>query len=136
MFVYTIPGQPVTWKRVGGSGMHRYDVQKSLKDQLQSIIITEMNKQSTGNTYPFARAVIFLANFWYKTPENRKHFEGEPCFCYGDCDNLVKLQMDICQNAGVFINDRQIYAMQVTKRYSKNPRTEIEVMEVKDGQSF
>jgi Holliday junction resolvase RusA-like endonuclease len=72
-----------------------------------------------------------MANFYYPVPKARNHFEGQPCSTYGDVDNLTKLILDVLQSAGAFVNDRQVYALQVTKRYSQNARTDVEVTEVK-----
>lgn len=133
MLFFSIPGTPVTWHRPGQSpNGHRYDTQKEHKDTLQLLIKRAMSKQSSKkNSFPLKGPVIFQANFYYPVPKARNHFDGQPCPTYGDVDNLTKLILDVLQSAGAFANDRQVYALQVTKRYAHQARTDVEVTEVK-----
>ena len=55
------------------------------------------------------------------------HHTGKP-----DCSNLIKFYED-CANGILFGDDSQITSGSFKKKYSKNPRTEIEIMEDKSS---
>lgn len=114
IFSCTIPGKPISWKRVGGL-IHRYDTQK--QEKLATGLFL---RKAMGKNKPLTGPIKFEATFFFQPP---KKYKCERCFklyhiTKPDADNCVKFLMDCCTDAKIWLDDSQVAEISVTKRYN------------------
>ena len=116
----TIPGRPRSWKRTGGSGRRRFDVQKTAKGVLQVHAIQAIKK--LGVPWPLDWSYQLRVDaFWplAKSKHRKQEPVGmEPRPMGADWDNLGKLVGDALEGV-CWENDRQIVDGRVVKWTSK-----------------
>lgn len=125
----TIKGQPYSQKRhrTGRSG-HRYDPSSSDKKAIQKALLP------IKPTKPLTRSIYLVIKAYFQTPttwSKNKAYEHENEFRpkSPDCDNIAKIIMD-AMNGYIYEDDRQVVSLTVYKKYSTNPRTEIELNKI------
>jgi len=129
----TIIGKPVPKKRArkGACGnFHnpsRSDMDKAVK---------ELKKQIPDEFEPIKKGEPVIVNACFfikpaKSQQTKKFVDliSDECYPYtkkGDIDNLFKFTMEILSET-IMHDDNQIYSANISKHYSMNERTEIEV---------
>lgn len=125
----TISGQPYSQKRhrTAKSG-HRYDPSYKDKKAIQKALLPiKPPKPLTGMLRVNISAYFQTPKSWSK----KKQDEVEGLFRAKtpDVDNIFKIYSD-AMNGMIFEDDKQIVFCHVSKYYSMNPRTEIEIQEI------
>lgn len=130
--IISLPGKPQTKLRPRFSRhkgkVRTYDSQKEDKTTVSWQLKARM-KDKKPYEGPVQLDLVFYMPIPKSTPKDRRlgMLEGEIKHTVKpDCDNLVKLPLD-CMNGIVYIDDKQVYKLSAEKRYSENPRTEIEI---------
>lgn len=118
-FSFTIPGQPVGKERArkGPHGFYTPDRTKNYQTEAAWVAKRAGLSPREGPVALFIRAYVSAGKL---------HREGDPVTKRPDCDNIQKIVMDGLTGVAYF-DDAQVYFCEVTKRYSKDPRVEVEV---------
>jgi Holliday junction resolvase RusA-like endonuclease len=113
-FTCTIPGKPISWKRVGGL-LHRYDTQKQEK-----LAIGLLLRKAMANNPPLTGPLEIYASFNFIAPKKYKCTSCEKFYhiTKPDADNCLKFIMDCCTDANVWLDDSQVSEINVSKRYT------------------
>lgn len=128
----TIEGQPYSQKRhrTAKSG-HRYDPSSKDKKAIQKALLPiKPTKPLTGLFAVTIRAYFETPKSW----SDKKREEHEEWFRpkTPDVDNIEKILFD-AMNKYILADDKMIVYTSVSKHYSMNPRTEIEIHEIDNG---
>ena len=126
---YTIPGQPIPWKRPGGV-KHRFDEQKYDK----MIVGLQLRHQHTSQP-KFIGSLLFDIEFHFSIPQKVKNKEawlGRYVTRTPDCSNLLKFYEDAAQGI-LFEDDKQIVQGTFRKIYGIDPKTVIRITELKES---
>lgn len=132
----TIDGEPVSKGRprfrVMGKFVQTYTPTKTKK--AEEHIRKEIKKQFIRK--PFNLPLVIELDFFFSIPksytkkqrkeieDNYYHHTQKP-----DCDNLAKLVLD-AMNGLIYEDDKQVFALRITKKYAVDPRdarTEIRI---------
>jgi len=123
----TIEGQPKSQKRHRTNGYRRYDPSaKDKKTIRKHLLPIKPPKPLEGKFGVTIRAFFETPKSWSK--KKRKEHEGRFRDKTPDCDNISKILFD-SMNDYILKDDKMIVHSSVTKYYSVNPRTEIEIHE-------
>jgi len=63
---------------------------------------------------------------WPKKKKEHAQYHTVPVVTKPDCDNIIKSILDGL-NGIAFVDDKQVFALSISKYYSINPRTEISI---------
>ncbi len=128
---YTIPLEPIAWKRAGMNFDRRlfFDKQKNEKVAL-GIYLTRDHNNAPRWTGPIAIDVIF----YFKIPKSIKdrNINGSLwVYKKPDADNLYKLLADaINDTQSIWTDDCQVADAHIRKLYDKDPRTIITISQL------
>lgn len=150
MICFTIPGEPIpkarhrTFTRNGFT--RAYDPQEKEKRRVQKFLAAQMNVALNDPDKAVALQAAALAkdnaldiemNFYMpirksetQASRNAKLWGFENHTSKPDLDNLEKFYLD-CGNGIIYPDDRYVVSVKKKKLYSKNPRTEIKIMQKK-----
>lgn len=130
---FTVEGDPVPWARPeGGKKGHRYtaDNQRAYKQ-----VVALRAREAMKGQPPMVGAAVFSALVFLPMPKKFSKKKRALALAGGivpavrpDGDNYAKIVMDACNDI-VYRDDGQCVDIHVSKRYSENPRLEIEVTE-------
>ena len=124
----TIPGNPFSQKRHRTNGYRRYDPsakdKKTIRKQLLPI---KPPKPLESNLKVTIWAYFQTPKSWSK--KKQKEVEGTFRAKTPDVDNVCKILFD-AMNGMIFKDDKQVVFCHISKYYSMNPRTEIEIKEI------
>jgi Holliday junction resolvase RusA-like endonuclease len=128
--LYTIPESPIAWARAVPTRTHgMWDSQKKLKLYLGLFI-----ERAHGNLPllegPLLLDIKFCMPMTQQMLKEPRKWEGSWHSHRPDLDNLTKLILDTC-NTILFEDDKSVSAVMATRVYSKSPRTEFRLMELK-----
>lgn len=135
-----IEGPPIAKARHRQSGTHVYDPQADKKHevfwQIRSLVLdAQMAKHGNtlGTVLTPEKPVRMKIDFFMPIPtsfskKKKMLMCGTPHYIKPDLSNLIKFYED-CANSALFRDDAQIYAINATKHYDENPRTEITIQE-------
>ena len=123
----TIKGQPKSQKRHRTSGHRRYDPSANDKKTIRTQLLTIKPPSPLQGKF----GVVIRA--YFETPtswSDKKREDHEGCFRAKtpDVDNIEKILFD-AMNDYILADDKMIVYSSVSKYYSVNPRTEIEINE-------
>ena len=139
-----IPGSPIAKKRHrtfikkkndGKSFVGAYNSQRSEESKFISFLMTQM-----PNNFMPTEDPVYI-QFWFGVPRPKSHYgtgknagiikQSAPKYPAKkpDFDNYEKFIAD-CFNCVVYRDDSQIVSWRGDKRYTENPRTEIEVRRI------
>ncbi len=146
-----IHGAPITKLRARhsrkGGFMRTYDPQHKEKDRVKKEMLVAYTQalhskdaKISLEAARLAKADNFVVNFVFHMPIQESHSQflkkmkewgilkhnSKP-----DCSNLIKFYED-CANGVFFSDDAKITSGNFVKKYSKNPRTEMEIMEKRE----
>ena len=140
-----IPKKRARQSRVNGF-MMTYDPQQKEKERVKKEMIVAYNEALHSANHlksieaaHLAKVEQFVVNFTFHMPINKtdklylkslKKWGLCSHTAKPDCSNLIKFYED-CANGILFKDDSQITSGSFIKKFSKNPRTEIEIMEDK-----
>jgi len=127
-----VQGKPLAKQRSRKGGNHWYNPQEDEMGKIKNIIKNQLPDgfKTIGKDIP-----VVVNVFWFiepsKTMASKKFVDlilndDKPHTIKPDRDNLDKLVMD-CMSKIVFADDCQVYAGELYKFWSMNPRTEIEI---------
>lgn len=137
---FTIFGQPISKQRPRfykrGRHVGVFDVQEKQKILVRSQLHHQMaaNRFNLVHSTTFACRMSFhisMPNSWPEAKKNEKLWHLSPCDYKCDLDNLEKFYLD-CMNGIVIPDDHLIVDLQSTKQYSLTPKTEIDIMPIKE----
>ena len=130
---FTVPGKPRAKKRARKINGNWFNPSRRDMDNIIKIIKTQLPE----NFIMIPKGIPIVVNIeWFFEPtksEKTKKFidliknDDYPYVKKIDRDNMDKLILDSC-NKLLWYDDAQIYDGRITKYYSINPRTEIEVV--------
>jgi len=128
-FVYVIEGSPIPLARIriSKTSFRIYDSQKELK------LITQINLQNQHGDRRYYQGPLHVdATFYFKIPKTRVKnlHEDDWMVSKPDTDNLLKFLLDI-GNHILWHDDATVVSISTRKRYSKDPRTEFTITEIK-----
>lgn len=131
---------PKARARIFKKGTHfsAYDPQS----QEKNIVSMKMKQQSLKEGHKFDRESIFMVDMWFYIPYPKSCDSGQiKQASWGvniippqrpDVSNYVKFYEDAA-NTILWHDDSSIIDLEAHKRYSENPRTEIEIMTVQES---
>lgn len=128
--IYTIPDDPIPWKRPGGSTV-RYDTQKDLK-----LIVGLQMRQQHSSQAIFEGPLHVDFVFHFPIPKKVKKPEtwiGKFVTSTPDCSNLQKFYEDAA-NGILYHDDKQIVKGTFLKVYNIDVMTTIKIQELKQEQ--
>lgn len=150
MICFTIPGEPIpkarhrTFTRNGFT--RSYDPQEKEKRRVQKFLAAQMNaalndqnKEVALQAAALAKDVALDLDITFYMPIRKSETEASRnAKLWGfdnhtskpDLDNLEKFYLD-CGNGILYPDDRYVVSVKKKKLYSKNPRTEIKIMQKK-----
>ena len=146
-YVFEVPGTPMAWKRAratvrfGHASMFEDKRQSSYKADIRSFLRKACGKP-VASPCPFVLTISFefplLKGDYNSKGEPNKHGKeklcGEEKRCKKpDLDNLVKMVMDAL-NGVVWLDDSQVYRINIAKSYSDEPKTVICAMGIDNDQ--
>lgn len=108
-FELVIKHDPIPWKRPGQLGKYRYDTQANLKRKVGYFF-----KKAMAGQPPYKGPIALIIRLYFRPPLNNKHFHK---ISKGDVDNYAKFYMDCMTDAGVWIDDAQVFDLHVTKYF-------------------
>lgn len=103
----------------------------SINAQNKQIVIEASNLVSAATFDCTMSFYLPMPDSWSEAKKNEKLWRIEECNCKPDLDNLEKFYLD-CMNGVIFEDDKQIVTLQSRKRYSRHPKTIIDIMPRKD----
>ena len=128
---YSIPGNPVSWKRAGHSNGSFYDAQKHAKIGYALLI-----QNQHGSTKQFEGPLLLEITFYFPMPASlkKKHelMRHNPHYYKPDLDNLIKYICDTC-NELLYKDDCLISKIVATKVYSDEGKTEFTITELNEA---
>ena len=129
---FTIPGIPQSKRKMSISRSGIMFTPKRVKDaELDFISLArEYLPDKINSEHPVSLIVTFYFPIPTSYPKWKKEMmqdEKWPHTKVPDCDNILKLVMDSMTKLGFWKDDRYVYGTDVSKFYSDNPRTEVEV---------
>ncbi len=126
-----------------GGHTSTYDPQKAEKEAVKLELMSQFknalnscDKQYQMQASSLSRGVAFKVKmcFHIKVPNslseperNSKLWGLEECIVKPDLDNLEKFYLDCCSNI-LFADDKQVFSLSSTKKYSVKPRVVIDIM--------
>lgn len=148
---FIIYGDPIAKKRARharrGNFVITYDEQEKEKNAVTQQFVNLLNdafdsenKEIVMKASKIAQSKEFCLDVWFHLPipksdnnslRNAKLWGLEPCNHKPDLSNLLKFYEDAA-NSVLFPDDSMIVFCTMHKKYSKNPRTEIEIMPNKE----
>lgn len=117
---FTVPGEPVTWKRARrGRGRSYTDPKDAAhREKIRAFA------RNAGVRRPFAGPVALELAFY------RRKADAPTALCTGDLDNLEKAVKDALSGIA-YVDDRQVTDVVKRKRIDRaRPRTEVTVVEL------
>lgn len=127
---YTIPINPITWKRAGVNNSMFYDKQKQEKLAVGLYLINQHE-----DTPRFSGPLKMTVTFFMKQPKTIKERNiGGSKYCYKtpDLDNLCKFLMDAINDTDVVWEDDKLVSHLIAQKiYDAIPRTVITIEEIK-----
>jgi Holliday junction resolvase RusA-like endonuclease len=141
-----LPGKPIPKMRARyskrGSFVVTYDPQeadkKEVKKQIEKALCDQINYSDNNTSHEVTRVClgrVFQIEFWFYLPINKSDSIGERnaklwgithATCKPDYDNLEKFYLD-CLNGTLWGDDSMVVDSKAHKRYSDNPRVEIDI---------
>ena len=130
----TIPGKPIAKKRPRFSRVGTFVKTYNCQETEEGRFLWEVKSQWHGQ--PTENPVILTCRFYMPIPKgtskkkilmmknNEIQHTKKP-----DLDNMIKFLKD-CLNTVVWRDDSQVVRISAYKKYSDNPRTEMEIEEV------
>lgn len=146
-YVFEVPGTPMAWKRAratvrfGHASRFEDKRQSSYKADIRSFLRKACGKP-VASPCPFVLTISFefplLKGDYNGKGEPNKHGKAKLCGEEKRCkkpdlDNLVKMVMDAL-NGVVWLDDSQVYRINIAKRYSDEPKTVICAMGIDNAQ--
>lgn len=125
---YSIPINPIAWKRAGISKNRFYDTQAHEKNSCGLIVIQQHNNEPPFENKPLGIRVVFHI----RAPKSKSKFNLTWHYTYPDEDNFKKFLYDMLTDSGVIQDDRLFAHSETYKVYSKDPRTEFSIWELSD----
>ncbi len=124
---YTIPINPITWKRAGLCHTTFYDKQKSEKLAIGLYLMRDHD-----NAPRFQGPLHLSATFFMKRPKTvKERTKGPWCYKTPDLDNLVKLLCDAINDTDtIWDDDKQVSQFTAQKIYDPIPRTVLIISEL------
>lgn len=123
---YVIPGEPVPWARPGGRSI-RFDTQKQIK-LIYGIYLREQHEGPLFTGPIQIQVKFFMPLSQRLSKKNAEKFHGVLHDKKPDIDNLLKLLLD-CATGILFKDDACIACIISDKRYDKEPRTELTILQ-------
>jgi Holliday junction resolvase RusA-like endonuclease len=145
-----IPGPPVPKMRARffkkGVSIHSYDPQHADKNHTKNYMMLQVrramndkDKKTAIEATDLSLNSLFSIEMHFHLPmpkkeagskKNSKLWGFDKCNTKPDLDNLEKFYLD-CANGILFHDDRMIISLHSKKSYSENPRTEINILPIK-----
>lgn len=124
---YTIPLNPIPWKRSGLNGSMFFDKQKNEKVAVGLYLIKDH-----GSMPKFEGPLKLSVTFFMKQNKSvKERTKGPYCYKTPDLDNLVKFLCDSINDTDtIWQDDKQVADLQVQKIYDGNPRTVLIISEL------
>ena len=123
---YTIPINPISWKRAGVSNSLFYDKQKKEKLAVGLYLVNQH-----GSADKFIGPLKITITFFMKSPKSikdRNTDNSKHCYTTPDLDNLCKFLMDSINDTDtIWEDDKQVAHIIAEKIYDKLPRTVITI---------
>lgn len=114
VFQFTIDGQPVAKGRPRMSKCGKiYAAPKSKKWEDAAAMVISKRWRSPANSRPVRLSIVAL----FERPKGMAGSERKPHVKRPDLDNISKALMDAINKAGVWIDDRQVYALEAQAWY-------------------
>ena len=149
MFKFTIYGDPIGKGRPKFSTFNGFVKTYTPKDTMnyESKVISAFKSQCSGDMYEPHRELVAKIVAYFKIPKSGYSFhkktntmdlnkQGQGMALGAirptkkpDCDNIAKIVLDAL-NGIAYYDDSQIYLLKVEKRYSEEPRVEVEIYEI------
>lgn len=123
VYIYEIPGNPVTLARPRFGQNRVWDSQKQVKHNIQ-LFLERQHKKRPLFLKPLHMSVVF-----YIKPPQKSHREGFYALTKHDLDNLLKMVYDT-GNKLIWRDDSIIVSTSALKVYSLNPRTVFKISEL------
>jgi len=130
LYVLTGDPKPLARCRISGNktgGRRCYDSQKELK-LIASISLTSQHNGRPEYQGPLRMDIVYYFHI-AKTRVNEIK-ENDYMYYRPDVDNLEKMTLDLCVDAGLFHDDSLVSEVFKKKVYSNNPRTEFTIREL------
>ncbi len=117
MIELTIPGEPMTWKRAGSRGAHRFTLtdMQTRKDEIAMI-----GRLACKTMYPADTPLVVSIQAAMKAPQ-RLNLAKTPRPMKSDTDNIAKLILDALEGV-VYENDKQVVDLHVSKHWATEGR--------------
>ena len=120
--IYTIPFDPIAWKRPGGGKHGRYDTQAKLKQQYATLV-----KFIHGpDLIPLSGPLFLDCTFYVALPIKTKYKPGDYCPKRPDKDNYEKFLLDALTGV-LYHDDAQIADGRIRKIYALKPSTQFKI---------
>lgn len=126
-----IPGRPQAKQRArqGKNGFYTPKKTVEAENRIGTIVKNEIVKRRFTKKLPLTGPVYLMVDFEFEMPkdwnQDKKYkMNGKPHISRPDTDNLVKTVKDAL-NGIVFIDDAQVYSLEVTKIYGFKSQTNI-----------
>jgi Holliday junction resolvase RusA-like endonuclease len=128
----TIPGIPIAKARPRFSGGNAYNSQKAQQQSIKWLIATKIREEK--QLTPIEGPIFVTLDFYMPIPQSLNRAKINRIL-WGliehdikpDIDNLEKWILDCC-NKIIWNDDSQVVNLHSKKKFSQNPRTEIEIM--------
>lgn len=128
--VFVIPGDPVPWARPRPSSRGMYDGQRHLK----MITKAHIEKQIPSKFKHYCGPLLLDISFYLALPIRKRgshHEPLQPHYFTPDLSNLIKHIEDCCSSL-LFQDDCLIASITAHKMYDNNPRTEFQLIELRN----
>ncbi len=131
MKTYIIYGNPIPKARHGNNKGRTYDPQSKIKESVAWNL-----KYQHGQVFPMKGPLRMVITFFMPIPQSFSKIKQEtlvntPHYKKPDTSNLEKFYED-CGNGILYYDDAQISQILSTKIYSRKPRTEITIEQIKE----
>lgn len=130
----TIPGKPIAKARARIVNLHGFVRSYDPQEKQKQLVSQEISRQikNLASDFDLNAMVTLNASFYLSAPDSATQSKRSAKLWNleshrPDLDNLCKFYLD-CANGILWKDDSQIVAMSLAKRYSNNPRTELDVM--------
>lgn len=126
MEIYTIPGNPIAWKRARTCRGRYFDAQSDIKKQIQLVILAQKPPKPPASHSLHITMTFVMPKATKLSKLKKMALEGKPHYNRPDLSNLVKFYEDAL-NEILWQDDKYITKLYAEKFYGDNPQTIIKV---------